>query len=52
MTNADYMRTLCDEALAHDIMVWIVSNRNSADEYELENFILNYLKRPYDPEWY
>ena len=47
MTNGDYMRSLSDEELAHDILVWIVSNRTTFDEEDLENFILYYLKQPY-----
>ncbi len=48
MTNADYMRAMTDEELAHDIMVWIVSNRNAYDEDSLEKFILHYLENPYN----
>ena len=48
ITNADHMRSLSDKELAHDIMVWIVSNHGVYDEEGLENFILYYLQQPYD----
>lgn len=48
MTNGDYMRSLSDEELAHDILVWIVSNQIVDDENGLEKFILYYLKQPYN----
>lgn len=49
-TNGDHMRSLSDEELAHNILVWIISNCMvyDGDESALEDFILRYLKRPYD----
>ena len=48
MTYGDYIRSISDEELAHEILVWVVSNRTTFDEDCLEKFILHYIKEPYD----
>lgn len=50
ITNADYMRSLSNEELAHDIMSWIMSNQGIYDESGMEDSILYYLNQPYDGE--
>ena len=47
MTNGDYLRSLSDEELAHELMAWIIVHRPVIDDRYLETFILYHLKQIY-----
>ena len=47
MTNGDFIRSLSNAELAHELMTWIIVHRPVIDDRYLEAFILYHLEQTY-----